>query len=107
MQQFVVRRNVIFECAKCNQKQKENKETVDKFITALYCLAEHCGYRALHDEMIGARLVVGLEYKNLLEQLQMDAELTLHRAVTCAQQSQKPLKLVQVSTAFNSIRKRT
>ncbi|KAL7863391.1 hypothetical protein SRHO_G00123750 [Serrasalmus rhombeus] len=66
---FVVRRNVIFEHAKFNQRHQESGETVDSFITALYCLAEHCGYGALHDEMIWDRLVVGLRDKKLSEQL--------------------------------------
>lgn len=35
---FVVRRNVIFERAKFNQRQQEQGETVDSFITALHCL---------------------------------------------------------------------
>lgn len=85
---FVVRRNVIFERAKFNQRQQESGETVDSFITALYCLAEHCGYGALHDEMIRDRLVVGLRDKKLSEQLQIDAELTLERAMTRARQSE-------------------
>ena len=55
---FVVRRNVIFERAKFNLRHQEEKETVDSFITALYCLAEHCGYGALREELIRDRLVV-------------------------------------------------
>lgn len=91
-QHFVVRRNVIFERAKFNQRHQENGETVDNFITVLYCLAEHCGYGALHDEMIRDRLVVGLRDRKLSEQLQMDAELTLDRAVTRARQSEQVKK---------------
>ncbi|XP_039460226.1 P2Y purinoceptor 1-like [Oreochromis aureus] len=74
---FVVRRNVIFERAKFNQRQQEAGETADGFIASLYALAEHCGYGALHSEMIRDRLVVGVRDKRLSEQLQMDAELTL------------------------------
>ncbi|KAJ8001148.1 hypothetical protein DPEC_G00188230 [Dallia pectoralis] len=48
---FVKRRNVIFERAKFNQRQQEVGESADSFHTALHCLAEHCGYGALHDEM--------------------------------------------------------
>ena len=81
---FVVRRNVIFEHAKFNQRQQEKGETVDNFITSLHCLSEHCGYGQLHDEMVRDRLVVGLHDKKLLEQLQLDSELTLERAVTRA-----------------------
>ena len=51
---FVQRRNVIFERAKFNQRRQEEGEPVDSFITALYALAEHCAYGALHDEVIRA-----------------------------------------------------
>ena len=61
---FVMRRNVIFERAKVNQRQQEQGETVDSFITSLHCLSEHCGYGQLHDEMIRDRLVVGLRDNN-------------------------------------------
>ena len=44
---FVRRRNVIYERAKFNQRRQEPGEPVDTFITALYSLAEHCGYAAM------------------------------------------------------------
>lgn len=49
---FVKRRNIIFERAKFNMRRQQDGEPVDAFITALYGLAEHCGYGSLHDEMI-------------------------------------------------------
>ncbi|KAK7884427.1 hypothetical protein WMY93_027550 [Mugilogobius chulae] len=85
---FVVRRNVIFERAKFNQRQQEIGETADAFITSLYSLAEHCGYGALHSEMIRDRLVVGIRDKRLSEQLQMDSKLTLDKAVLQIRQSE-------------------
>jgi len=65
---FVARRNIIFERAKLNQRQQELGESADSFHTALHCLAEHCGYGALHDEMVRDRIVVGLKDKRLSEQ---------------------------------------
>ena len=88
----VVRRNVIFEHAKFNQRQQEKGETVDNFITSLHCLSEHCGYGQLHDEMVQDRLVVGLHDKKLSEQLQLDSELTLERAVMRGRQSERVKK---------------
>ncbi len=52
------------------------QESVDTFITALYALAEHCTYSALHDEMIRDRIVVGIRNRALSEKLQLNAELT-------------------------------
>lgn len=83
---FVTRRNIIFERAKFNQRQQETGETVDNFQTALQCLAEFCGYGVLHDEMVRDRFVVGLKDKRLSEQLQMDPDLTLEKAINRARQ---------------------
>ena len=81
---FVKRRNPIFERAKFNQHMQEEGEPVDSCITAPHCLAEYCGYGELHDEMIRDRLVVGLCDASLSERLQMDAALTLGKAITAA-----------------------
>ena len=89
---FVVRRNVIFERAKFNQRQQEQGETVDSFITSLHCWSEHCGYGQLHDEIVLDRLVVGLCDKILSEQLQLNSELRLERAMMCARQSEQVKK---------------
>ena len=85
---FVKRRNPIFEWAKFNQRKQEEGEPIDSFITALHCLTEYCGYGELHDEMIRDRLVVGLCDASLSERLQMDAVLTLEKAITVARQSE-------------------
>ena len=65
---------------------------MDSFITSLYCLAEHCGYGALHTEMIRDRIVVGLRDAALSEKLQLDAELTLDKAVASARQRESVRK---------------
>ena len=62
------------------------------FITSLYCLAEHCGYGMLHDEMIRDRIVVGLWDTAVSEKLQMDKDLTLDKAIAAARQRKKLLK---------------
>ena len=85
---FVKRRNIIFERAKFNMRKQEGGESVDAFITDLYALAEHCGYNTLHDEMIRDRLVVGLRDAALSEKLQLDAGLTLDKAVTRVRQAE-------------------
>ena len=72
---FVVRRNVIFERAKFNRRSQEEGERVDTFITSLYCLAEHCEYGILKEEMIRDRIVVGIIDTSLSLKLQMDGAL--------------------------------
>jgi len=81
---FVVRRNVIFEQAKFNQRRQEEGETVDTFITALHTLAEHCNFGTLTYEMIRDRIVVGLLDAKLSEKLQLEPDLTLPKAINHA-----------------------
>ena len=85
---FVKRRNVIFERARFNCRKQEQGEPVDTFITALYALAEHCNYGALHDEMIRDKIVVGIRDASLSEKLQLDADLTLTTAVAKVRQAE-------------------
>ena len=68
--------------------RKQGGEPADSFITDLYCLAEHCGNGTLHDELIRDRLVVELLNSPFSEKLQMDAELTLEKAITAVRQSE-------------------
>ena len=79
---FVKRQNMIFKRGKFNMWRQDHGDLVDSFITALYELAEHCGYGNLNDEMIRDRLVVGLGDSKLSEKLQLDPELTLEKAIT-------------------------
>ena len=85
---FVKHRNIIYECAKFNQRQQEEDESADSFVTSLHCLAEYCGYEGLKNEMIRDRIVVGLRDANLSVKLQMVPDLSLEKAVTLARQSE-------------------
>ena len=85
---FVLRRNVIFERAKFNRRRQEKGETVDSFVIALHTLAEHCALGTLQDELIRDRIVVGLLDSKLAEKLQLDPELTLTKAMHQARQSE-------------------
>ena len=85
---FVKRRNVIYERAQFNLRKQEEGETVAAFINDLYVLVEHCGFGDLQDEMIRDRLVVGLRDSKLSERLQLDADLTLEKAITITRQSE-------------------
>ena len=85
---FVVKRNVIFERAKFNLRSQQDGESVDNFITDLYCLAEYCEFGTLRDDLIRDRIVVGIKDKKLSEQLQLDSKLTLEKAITKTRQSE-------------------
>ena len=60
--------------------QKEG-ELAEQFIADLYSLADKCEFRDFKEEMIRDRLVVGIRDRALSEKLQLDAELSLEKAV--------------------------
>ena len=78
---FVIEKNVIFECAKFNMRCQETSEPAESFITTLHKLSEHCNYGPLHDELTRDRIVTEIRDSNLSEWMQLDAELTLEKAV--------------------------
>ena len=71
---FIIKRNIIFERAKFNLRSQQEGESVETFITDLHCLAEHCEFGVLKDELIRDRIVVGLKDKKLSEKLQLNGE---------------------------------
>ena len=79
---------MIYECAKFNSCRQEPDEPVEAFITALYALAEHCGFETLHDVMIRDRIVVGIQDCKLSEKLQLHPTLTLEKAITTVRQAE-------------------
>ena len=78
---FLVKRNIIFERAKFNLRSHQDGESVDNFITHLYCLAEYCEFGTLRDDLIRDRIVVGIKDMKLSKQLQLDSKLTLEKAI--------------------------
>ena len=83
----ISKRNVIFERACFNRRIQEPGESVESFITAVHSLAEHCQFGILREELIRDRIVVGIQDAKLSESLQLDAELTLEKAMTRVRQS--------------------
>jgi len=86
---FEVRKNIIFERAKFNQRKQNEGETVDSFITALYKLSEDCNYGNFREEMVRDRIVVGLRDPKLSERLQLDPDLTLEKAIAQVRQTEQ------------------
>ena len=89
---FIIKRNVIFERAKFNLRSQQEGETVDVFITNLFNLAEHCNFGVLREELIRDRIVVGIRDKAMSEKLQLEADLTLEKAVNFARQKENVRK---------------
>ena len=68
---------MIFERARFNQRNQNEGETAENYVTELYKLAEYCNYGEMRDETIRDRLIVDAA---LSKSLQLDAELTLEKA---------------------------
>ncbi|UYV64758.1 K02A2.6-like [Cordylochernes scorpioides] len=85
---FCVRKNIIYERAKFNSRNQEDREPVDEFITSLYKLADSCEFEGLHEKLIRDRIVVGVRDKALSERMQLDSELTLEKAVKLVRQQE-------------------
>lgn len=77
---FQVRKNLIYERARFNQRNQERGESVEVFITALHQAADSCEFGDMKDQMIRDRLVVGIRDKTLSQRLQMESDLTLEKA---------------------------
>ena len=98
---FIIKRKVIFERAHLNMRVQTEGESVDTFITDLYTLAELCNFSDLRDELIRDRIVVGIRDKALSERLQLEADLTLEKAVNPIRQKEVVRK--QQSLMTNSV----
>ena len=83
---FQVRRNTIFKRARFNCRCQGEDETAKEFITALFALAENRNYDNLRDELIWDSIVVGIKDTALSGQLQLDAGLTLEKAMKAVRQ---------------------
>ena len=62
---------------------------MDNFIIDLYTQVEFCAYGDLKEEIIRDRIVAGIRDARLAEKLQLDADLTLQKAVALARKKPK------------------
>ena len=85
---FVIKKNIIYGRVKFNMRSQKEGDPVDSFITDLYALAEFCNFANLRDELIKDRLVMGILDKQLSKKLQLDADLTLEKAIIEARQEE-------------------
>ncbi|KAL1442198.1 hypothetical protein MTO96_007876, partial [Rhipicephalus appendiculatus] len=83
---FIPRRNVTFERARFNTRVQQDGESAEDFVTALHTLSKDSGFGALREEFVRDRLVVGIKDKQLSARLQLDADLTLQKALDSVHQ---------------------
>eukprot|EP00731_Ephydatia_muelleri_P002769 Em0001g2769a len=78
---FRVKRNVIYERARFNSRNQLEGEPVEQYVLSLHSLARNCEYGTLQEELIRDRIVIGIRDKALSRRLQLDADLTLEKAM--------------------------
>ena len=80
---FIPRRNIIHERAQFHQTVQNTSESVEHYVRKLFELANHCSFEN-KDDNIRDQLVIGLRDKVLSRKLQLEHDLTLHKAVSIA-----------------------
>ena len=86
---FIPTRNIIYERYKFYTRTQDEGESVEQFITSLYTLVSTCGFPAgFQEEMIRDRIVCGIRDKKVSENLQLDTNLTLEKAITTVRQAE-------------------
>ncbi|KAL1487100.1 hypothetical protein MTO96_031116, partial [Rhipicephalus appendiculatus] len=78
---FIPRHNVIFKRARFNTRVQQDGESAEDFVTALHTFSKDCEFGALREEFVRYRLGVGIKDKQLSARLQLDADLTLQKAL--------------------------
>lgn len=105
---FVPKRNVIHDRACFHKRSQRAGETVEAFVRSLYELAQHCEFGAGKDEQIRDRIVIGIMDKEVSHKLQLEADLTLEKAIQLARQSEqvKQQSAARVETTVNEVRQK-
>ena len=84
---FKVKKNLIYERARFNQRSQLLDESADHFITEIHRLADNCEFGQMKDQLIRDRLVVGIRDSELSERLQLESDsLTLDKATKLIRQ---------------------
>eukprot|EP00731_Ephydatia_muelleri_P020339 Em0013g66a len=63
-------------------------EPVEQYVLSLHSLARNCEYGTLQEELIRDRIVIGIRDKALSRRLQLDADLTLEKAMRLVRQNE-------------------
>jgi hypothetical protein len=99
---FDVNKNVIHERANFHRRDQQQQETVEQYVRVLYDLAERCDYGAKRDEEIRDRLVVGIRDLSVSQELQLEKNLTLTKAIETARASES-VKLQNASQTHTEV----
>ena len=85
---FRAKRNIIYEHARFNSRNQLEGEPVEQYVLSLHSLARNCEYGTLQEELIRDHIVIGIRDKALSRHLQLDAALTLEKAMRLVRQNE-------------------
>ena len=85
---FLVKRNIIYERTKFQERRQEESETIEEFYRSLRTLVAHCEYKDTEDQ-VRDRFVIGLNDYKLKEKLQLIHDLSLDKALEIARQHEQ------------------
>ncbi|GBP08782.1 Eukaryotic translation initiation factor 4 gamma 1 [Eumeta japonica] len=78
---FNIKRNIVFERFKFNNRIQRDTEDIDDFIKDLQVLVDMCEYGDLRDELLRDRIIVGLTDKHVTKRLLQIPDLTLKETI--------------------------
>ena len=73
--------NETYERFKFNQRQQQDGETFDNYLTAIKSLAKTCNFAELCESLIRDRLVIGIKSNNTRKRLLQERKLDLSRVL--------------------------
>lgn len=80
---FIPRRNIIHERAQFHQAIQNASESIESYLRKLFEMADKCNFNN-KEENIRDQLVIGLRDKAISRKLQLEADLTLDKAISVA-----------------------
>lgn len=82
------KKNITYERYMFNTKKQDN-ETVDEYVTSLRILASNCEFGIIEESLVKDMLVLGVKDKQLRENMLLDSELTLEKAINMARANER------------------
>ena len=83
------RKNITYERYIFHTRKQKAKENVDEYVTSLKILAANCEFGSIEESLIKDMLVLGVNDKKLRENMLLDPELTLEKAISMAKANER------------------
>ena len=85
----IPRKNLTYERYVFNTRKQNDTENIDDYVTSLKLLASNCEYGAIEESLIKDMLVLGVNDKKLRENMLLDPDLSLEKAINMSKASER------------------